>query len=79
MNYECPKVEKIYMQEEMSNNYKEGVGIYLGRDLKGVWDFDDWKYGSTWERVQGLDMVAIISGFWVGLYGKELGENPERL
>ena len=47
MNYECPKVEKLYMQEEMSNNYKEGVGIYLGRDLKGVWDFDDWKYGST--------------------------------
>lgn len=33
----------------MSNDYKEGVvslerGIYLGRDLKGVWDFDDWEY-----------------------------------
>lgn len=52
----------------MSNDYKEGVvslerGIYLGRDLKGVWDFDEIGNMHLRERVQGLDMVAVVSGF----------------
>lgn len=72
------------MQAEMSNDYKVGVvclgrGIYLGRDQKGVWDFDDWEYALEREsKAWTWWQLHLVFEQVKSLYGKELGENPER-